>query len=178
LSPKGEYTVQVAKERIHNCKTKFLLYGGGEDRPITPHNTGKKSVPHALGVGVPYATYDKTPVASADPATQSRKPVVTVKDQSHVAPGVESPKSYTAKPKKTNQGASKIGSTDWDSDVYRQNIAANYENNKSQRARAWGSGNILAYETAKRNMTPEQKAAIAAGVPEEEVLGIAKPPGF
>ncbi|GIL78088.1 hypothetical protein Vretimale_7493 [Volvox reticuliferus] len=116
VSPKGPATYMENKERGYNSKAKSLIYGG-EERPETPQNVGKKSVPHKGGNGTaPFATYK----ADEDIAN----------------------KEYHTKPK-LKEGAAKPTGASFDADVYRQQIAQNYTNMQASKARNYGGNGVF-----------------------------------
>ncbi|GLC44041.1 hypothetical protein PLESTB_000222500 [Pleodorina starrii] len=117
ISPKGPATYRDNKERGYNSKAKSLIYGG-EERPDTPQNVGKRSVPHKGDNGAaPFATY---------------------------VPGEEQPdkKEYHTKPK-LKEGAAKPTGAAFDADVYRQQIALNYTTMQASKARNYGGNGVF-----------------------------------
>lgn len=114
------------KETQYNSKAKNLLYGGDGDRPLTPAHNGKKSVAHRDGAAVPYATFD----GNAQP--------LGLKE----VQGGQVTKTYQARNGK-KEGAGKVSNMEFDPDVYRQALADNVATRTAQKARNWGSSNLL-----------------------------------
>jgi len=132
ISPKGDaYSVSVAKDRIHNCKTKGLLYGG-DARPETPVHVGKKILHHNTNISAPFAT-DNGPTGPAS-----------------VAPRL-SENRLIAKKNKDYFGAAKVGSSDINASVYSENLAANAANSEASRSKARGQGNLINHEPSHKS---------------------------
>lgn len=112
------------KETQYNSRAKNLLYGGDGERPLTPVQHGKKSVAHRDGAAAPYATFDA--------GTSGIKEVQ----------GGQVTKTYQARNGKKD-GAGKVSNMEFDPDVYRQALANNAATRTAQKARNWGSDNLL-----------------------------------
>ncbi|GAX76825.1 hypothetical protein CEUSTIGMA_g4271.t1 [Chlamydomonas eustigma] len=132
ISPKGDaYSVSVAKDRIHNCKTKGLLYGG-DTRPETPVHVGKKILHLNTNVSAPFAT-DNGPTGPASvPPRPSENRLITKKNKEYF-------------------GAEKVGSSDIDATVYSDNLAANAANSVASRSKARGQGNLINHEPSRKS---------------------------
>ncbi|GAX78441.1 hypothetical protein CEUSTIGMA_g5882.t1 [Chlamydomonas eustigma] len=127
ISPKGDtYSVNVAKDRIHNCKTKGLLYGG-DARPETPVHAGKKILHNNTNMSAPFAT-DNGPTGPYSAPNRLSENIL--------------------KKNKDYFGAAKVGSADINTSVYSDNLAANAANTVASRSKARGQGNLINHEPA------------------------------
>lgn len=120
---KVDYTVQMAKDRVDQCKTKYLLYGGAPDKPETPHKNGKRVTP------------------IAEKAYQRPSPYST--DDALAPPRYESPKRSPGAVATRKEGQEKVGSGNFDPSVYAANIAANQVTKERSRAKNWNSGGVF-----------------------------------
>lgn len=115
------FTAAMGKERVDYCKAKYLIYGGEEERPLTPQKRGTRKGTGELKEHAPFATAESDDLDEKYPADFHKKAAA---------------KTF----------AGKVGaSADFDPQVYRDQINANNQLKETLRTRAKGAGNILSY---------------------------------
>mmetsp|Transcript_11489 Transcript_11489/g.20344 ORF Transcript_11489/g.20344 Transcript_11489/m.20344 type:complete len:147 (-) Transcript_11489:776-1216(-) len=116
------------KRTQYNSKVKDLLYGGDANpNGGTPPHHGKRSVAHA--------------------GDHSSAPFATSGNEAQAVQGGQMAHTYVSR-KSQKEGADKVSTTEFDPQVYRQQIIDNAANLASQKTRNWGSAGLLGQQAA------------------------------